>query len=147
MQELSVESEIEIRFNEVDTYNTVWHGNYAVYFETGRQKFANTYALGYRELLTAGFYVPIIKLEIDYKATLKYNDRIRLITTYIDTDATKIIFRYEARRLHDNKLVCTGRSEQVFVRMDWSIQITLPEYFQTWKRRWLTKSMTPEVRS
>lgn len=36
---LSVSEKVRIRFNETDPLGIVWHGNYIVYFEDGREAF------------------------------------------------------------------------------------------------------------
>lgn len=134
---LSVEKEIEVRFNEVDLYNIVWHGNYAIYLEAGRQAFSNKYGLGQREMLEQGYYLPLVKLDIDYKKILVYNDMITVVTRYTDCQQAKILFDYEVYRDADKALICKARTEQVIVGLDWNLKLFPPAYFLAWKEKWL----------
>ena len=42
-----VQTEIRVRFSEVDSMGVVWHGNYLKYFEDGREAFGRKHGLGY----------------------------------------------------------------------------------------------------
>ena len=44
-KQLIAETEIGIRFNEVDALGIVWHGNYVKYFEDGREAFGEKFDL------------------------------------------------------------------------------------------------------
>jgi acyl-CoA thioester hydrolase len=142
---LTVEKDIEVRFNEVDIYNIVWHGNYAIYLESARQAFANKYGLGHKEMLDQGYYIPLTRLTINYKKPLVYNDIITVVIKYKDCLQTKILFDYEIYRKKDHTLMSTAESEQVIVGLDWNLKLFPPPYFQEWKDRWLTTNNHPII--
>jgi len=138
-RKLSASNQIEVRFNEVDSYNIVWHGNYAAYFESGRQAFSNKYGLGQKEMMEEGFYLPLTKLDFEFKSPLLYNDRVNVITSYRDCFEARLLFDYEVYRISDDKLVCRGTSEQAIVGLDWKIRIFPPPYLVGWKKKWLVE--------
>ena len=134
---LSVETEIKIRFSEVDSMSIVWHGSYVKYFEDGREAFGKKYNIGYMDVYDNGFLIPLVKLNFDYKKSLKYNDIAVLKTTYTDTPAAKINFKYELRRKSDNELITTGESMQIFMNKSGELQLTTPEFVEKWKKKYL----------
>lgn len=134
---LFVETEIKIRFSEVDSMAIVWHGNYVHYFEDGREAFGKKYELGYMDNYAKGYLTPIVKLNLYYKNPLIYGDEAIIKTTYIDSLAAKILFEYEIRRKSDNQIIATGESMQVFMNKNRELEITIPDFFTEWKKKYL----------
>ena len=54
------QTEIAIRFSEVDAMNVVWHGNYLKFFEDGREALGEKYGLSQ----TQAFITYMPKLEV-----------------------------------------------------------------------------------
>lgn len=136
MNKLTNRTETKIRFNEVDSMRIVWHGNYVKYLEDGREAFGRQYKLGYYNVYEYGLMTPIVKLDIDYKRQVKYDDTIIIETEYVPTDAAKIVFDYRLYRASDNQLVLKARSIQVFIDEKGELQITNPDFYTEWKQRW-----------
>ncbi|MDH6251310.1 acyl-CoA thioester hydrolase [Chryseobacterium sp. H1D6B] len=124
--------EVRVRFNETDPLGIVWHGNYIVYFEDGREAFGREHGLSYLDIQKAGFVTPIVKSTCEHFLPLKYGETFRIDTTFVHSVAAKLIFRYEIFN-QDNKLVCSGETIQVFLDNDGSLSLYNPEFFQTWK--------------
>lgn len=133
-------TEVPVRFSEVDALGIVWHGHYLKFFEDGREAFGKQYELGYLDIHRQQFVVPLVNLNIDFKKTVKYGDTIIIETTYIDSPAAKIIFNYRLYRASDHALVATGESTQVFMDLKQELYITLPDFFQAWKKKHLHKN-------
>lgn len=131
-------TEVPVRFSEVDALGIVWHGHYLKFFEDGREAFGKQYELGYLDIHQQQFVVPLINLNIDFKRTVKYGDTIIIETTYVDSPAAKIIFNYKLYRSSDNALVATGESTQVFMDLKQELYITLPVFFEDWKKKYLS---------
>jgi len=131
---LVAEKEFDIRFSEVDSMNIVWHGAYALYFEDAREEFGKKYTLEYLYMFEQGFYAPLVELHFEYKKPLKYKDRAKIVITYRDTDAAKLIFDYKIYLLHSNEVVATGYSVQVFLDKNYNLMWTVPEFIHKWKK-------------
>ncbi|HRH66644.1 MAG TPA: acyl-CoA thioesterase [Bacteroidia bacterium] len=128
--------EIHVRFNEADPLGIVWHGHYIRYFEDGREAFGQKYGLGYLDMYTQGFVVPVVSVECDYKRSLRYGDRMIIETTYIPCDAAKILFKYTLYNAATNEIVATGSTTQVFLDKEKSaLQLVNPPFFEEWKRK------------
>ena len=131
---LKTEKEFNIRFNEVDSMNIVWHGSYALYFEDAREAFGEKYGLKYLYIFDNGFYAPMVELKFQYKNPLTYRDKGLIEITFRNTEAAKIIFDYNIYNLSTQKLAVSGYSIQVFLDKDRQLQWTTPAFFQEWKQ-------------
>jgi acyl-CoA thioester hydrolase len=127
-------TKVPVRFSEVDALGIVWHGHYLKFFEDGREAFGKQYQLGYLDFYRHKFATPLVKINVDFKRTVKYGDEVNIVTTFLDTPAAKIHFRYEIFRESDNELVATGESIQVFMNLDHELHITVPDFFAEWKK-------------
>ena len=133
---LSAETEISVRFSEVDSLRIVWHGNYIKYFEEGREAFGKKYNISYIDYLNNKILAPIVHVDCDYKLPLIYGDTAIVKAIYEDSDAAKIIFNFEIYRKSDRKLMATGKSIQVFLNSDRELLLTLPIFLIDWKKKW-----------
>lgn len=128
---------IRVRFSEVDSMRIVWHGEYIRYFEDGRESFGCQYSgLGYMEMHQAGYFVPVVHVEVDFKSPLAVGDTVIIETRYINSEAAKICFQYILYRESDTKVVATGESIQVFLNSSFELELVSPLYYQEWKKRW-----------
>ena len=133
--ELVNKKEISVRFSEVDSLQIVWHGNYIKYFEDGREAFGKEFGLGYLDVYKNGLLIPVVKVECEYKYPVKYGEKIIIETEFINCDEAKIQFQYKIFRKSDNKLVATGKSTQVFLDSNHELYLTLPPFYENWKRK------------
>lgn len=129
---ISFSEEIRVRFNETDPLGIVWHGHYIAYFEDGREAFGRAHGLSYLDIQKAGYLTPIVKSTCEHFLPLKYGETFRIETTFVNSVAAKLIFKYELFN-QDNKLVCSGETIQVFLDSDGNLCLYNPEFFQEWK--------------
>jgi acyl-CoA thioester hydrolase len=137
LQSLINTTQVTVRFSEVDALGIVWHGHYIKFFEDGREAFGKQYGLGYLDVYQHQFATPLININVDFKKMVKYGDEVKIVTTFIDSPASKIIFNYEIYRLSDNELVATGTSIQIFMNLQFELHITIPPFFEEWKKQHL----------
>ena len=127
-------SNFAVRFNETDPLGIVWHGNYITYFEDGREAFGRHFGISYLDIQKSGFVTPIIKSVCEHKFPLKYGDICRIETIFEDTLAAKMIFKFKIFN-QDEKLVCIGETIQVFLDNKGDLMLTLPPFFEEWKKK------------
>lgn len=140
METLSHTTELEVKFSEADPLGIVWHGHYIRYFEDGREAFGKEYGLKYLDFYNNDIVVPIVNVQCDYKRILRYGHKIRLVTTYHDTRAAKLLFSYEAYDAGTDELVASGSSVQVFMhREELELMLYPPQFILDWKKKWLNK--------
>ena len=128
---------LRVRFSEVDSMEVVWHGEYVRYMDDGREAFGRQYGIGYTDIRDAGYVVPIVELDVQYKQFLKYGESAIVETRYIRTDAAKILFEYIIFRESDETVVATGSSVQVFVnKATGLLELNNPDFYKMWKEKW-----------
>jgi acyl-CoA thioester hydrolase len=136
MPVLSETIPINIRFHEVDSLRIVWHGHYLKYFEDGREAFGRKYGIGYMDVFDLGLLTPLVNVNCDYKKPVKYGDPVMLQTTYMDSDAAKIQFKFTLYHAQTNEVLTTGESTQVFLNQSGELLLTPPAFFLEWKKKW-----------
>lgn len=134
---LTTKKEVLVRFNEVDSLNIVWHGHYVKYLEDGREDFGKKYDIGYLKVQEAGYIIPIVALDIQYKKSLYYGDSVLVETTWVETDTPKLTFNYRLTNPENRQLICTAQTTQVFLDKDGKLQLIAPDFFQEWKEKWI----------
>lgn len=134
---LSAQTEIKIRFNEVDSMRIVWHGNYVKYLEEGREAFGKKYEMGYLDIEKHGYASPIVKVDIDYKQQLRYGDDVIVEAEYVDTAAAKLVFKYTLWRKKDMVVVAKAKTIQVFLHLkNYELSLNHPQFGLDWKKKW-----------
>lgn len=131
---IKVTTKIRIRFNETDPLGIVWHGNYITYFEDGREDFGNKHGISYLDVRANGYSTPIVESSSKHKLPLGYGDTATIETTFEDCPAAKMIFSYKIFN-QQGKLVCTGKTVQVFLDKNNELSLNIPEFFKTWKKK------------
>ena len=135
-KELSIRTEVLVRFNEADPLGIVWHGHYIRYFEDGREAFGNLHDLSYLEVYKLGFVIPVVSVQCDFKRSLRYGDRVIVEARYIPSEAAKLKFTYRLFNAATGELVATGHSVQVFLSKEDSVlQLSNPPFFEAWKKK------------
>ena len=83
---------ITVRFSETDPLGIVWHGNYIKYFEDGREAFGRKYGISYLDIEKEGYATPIIKTVCEHKKMVRYGERLRIHTKYMQTAVLNLYF-------------------------------------------------------
>ncbi len=136
--DLSIETEINIRFSDTDAMGVVWHGNYLRFFEDGRENFGKEFGLEYLDMYKSGFFTPIVKSEISHKAPIFYGDKVKIITKFIPQRAAKLVFEYEIVNIDSGAICAIGKSIQVFLGVeDRQLELSAPQFFIDWKNKYL----------
>ena len=134
-RELVVEKELEIRFSEVDMMGVVWHGNYPLYLEDAREAFGAEFGLSYALYIKENVFVPIVKMDVDYKRPVRFGMRPVIRIEYVPTDAAKVIFDYKLYDKESGDVFLTARPVQVFMDRDYKLMWFSPDFYTQWKRQ------------
>lgn len=134
-RELVVEKELEIRFSEVDMMGVVWHGNYPLYLEDAREAFGAEFGLSYALYIKENVFVPIVKMDVDYKRPVRFGMRPVIRIEYVPTAAAKVIFDYKLYDKESGDVFLTARTVQVFMDRDYKLMWFSPDFYTQWKRQ------------
>ena len=136
---LSASIDVAVRFSETDPMGVVWHGNYLKFFEDAREHFGRQYGLEYLSVYDKGYFIPIVKSEINHVSPIFYGEKARVHIILEKHRAAKLVFRYEVLNLSKNQLAAKGQTIQVFMNAkDRELEIIKPAFYEAWesKQNW-----------
>jgi acyl-CoA thioester hydrolase len=117
--------EIPVRFAECDSYGVVWHGHYALYLEEVRDRLTARFGFTPSKALALGYRVPVTRMEIRFRAPAKPDETIRATARLRRPDTARLVVDYELRG-EGGALLATAETEQVVLRADGELLLTLP---------------------
>ena len=120
------ETEIRVRFNEVDSWGMVWHGHYIAWFEAGRSALLNRFQLGPQDFIRMGYVAPVVDLKCSYKEPARLGDEIVVRTTVLKPTKAALTFRFEILRKADRRLLVAGEETQVLQALDGRLLYHIP---------------------
>jgi acyl-CoA thioester hydrolase len=127
---------IRVRFSEVDAMKIAWHGNYAKYFEDGRESFGEEFGIGYYDYYRENIATPVVNLNVDYKKHLLFGDEIEVETEYVFSPAAKVVLDYRIYKAGTNTLMAEGTTTQVFIDpISGDLLLFEPEFYTQWKKK------------
>ncbi len=136
MKVLEASLEIPVRFSETDAMGVVWHGNYLKFFEDAREYFGNVYGIEYMDAFNAGYYTPIVKSNINHKASVYYGQKVRVRAILEQQQASKIVFQYEVHIVETGELAAVGSTTQVFLGIENKLlELVKPDFFASWEEK------------
>jgi len=122
------ETQLRVRYGEVDRMDYAYYGNYAKYFEVARTEAIRaigvTYAAMERE---HGIMLPVIELKVNYKRPATYDDHLTIRTQLREWPTARITFHHEVYRAE--VLLATGHVALAFVKDDTMKPTRAPAYF------------------
>jgi acyl-CoA thioester hydrolase len=120
------ETEIRVRFNEVDSWGIVWHGHYIAWFEVGRVALLRKFQLQPQDFAQMGYLAPVVDLKCSYKEPARLDEEIIIRTTILRPTKAALTFQFEVLRKKDRKLLVTGEETQVLQALDGRLLYYIP---------------------
>jgi len=110
------EVEVRVRYAETDRMGVAWHGHYLAWFEIGRTAWMREAGCPYGELEDdGGIFFPVIRAAARYRASARYDDRLRIKTELVKLGGARVGFEYEVRRVETEQLLATGSTEHAAI--------------------------------
>ncbi|MBR3746922.1 MAG: acyl-CoA thioesterase [Selenomonadaceae bacterium] len=113
----------------MSNHGVAHHANYIKWFETGRVEFLRAVGVDLNDLMGDGILFPIIEIDARFHAPARFDDDLEIATTATALTRAKMQFKYEIRRVGEEKLLTEGTSTNVFTH-DGKI-CRLPEKYST----------------
>jgi acyl-CoA thioester hydrolase len=133
---LEASDTVEVRFQEVDVTQLVWHGHYVSYFEVARRAFGKRWDLDYPLFVEHGVVAPLVHLELDYRAPARLGDVLQATARLVEPEGARLEFEYDIARASDGRLLATGASVQVFTDLQGTLLLTPPAFLVDRLTRW-----------
>ena len=138
------ETEIRVRFNEVDSWGMVWHGHYIAWFEVGRMALLGKFQLLPQDFSRMGYIAPVVDLKCAYKEQARLDEEILIRTTVLKPTKAALTFLFQVLRKSDRKLLASGEETQVLLTLDGKMLYYLPQDLQEKLRLLLDYLEEPE---
>ena len=119
------ETNIVVRFNEIDAYRVAWHGHYVAWMEIGRNALAGMFDLDAFQLAALGFLGPVVALELKFLRPARFNEELTIQTTLRRTETATLKFVTTIVG-PDGSRLATGTTTHVLTDMDGVLQFQLP---------------------
>lgn len=121
------ETEIKVRFNEVDSWGIVWHGHYIAWFEVGRMALLKKFHLLPQDFTQMGYIAPVVDLKCFFKEPARMEEEILIRTSVLKPTKAALTFRFQILRKKDGKLLASGEETQVLLTLDGRMLYIIPQ--------------------
>lgn len=121
------ETLIRVRYAETDQMKIVYHGNFALYFESARTESVRQLGITYKEMEEMDIVMPVVELDCRYLRPAYYDDllTVRLFLRQMPKDH-RVEFFHEVYN-ESKKLLVTGRVVLYFMKASTMQRTTMPE--------------------
>lgn len=120
------EVQVRVRYAETDQMGFVYYGNYAMYYEIARVEAFRQLGYPYKKLESDGVGMPVISMNVNFHHPALYDDVLTIKVTIPEKPKSRIRFAYEITN-QEGKLINTGNTELVFIKMETGKPTRLPE--------------------
>lgn len=118
---------LRVRYGETDQMGIVYYGNYAQYLEQGRTEWLRELGFSYKWMEENNVQLPVVNLNIDFKAPAHYDDIITITTKLNKIPIIKIEFLYEIHN-QESRLLITASTTLAFVNSTTKKLMKAPNY-------------------
>ncbi len=85
-------NEIDVRYNETDQMGVVYHANYLIWFELGREHFLSVIGFNYQDLENRNLIFPVREVNIQYINACRYGEKLVIETKVKEFNSVKTIY-------------------------------------------------------
>lgn len=125
----------QVRFEEVDPLNIVWHGRYPSFFEDARVAFGEKYGIGYLDCYERGILTPIKMMHVDYFRPLRFPEPFSIEGILHWSEAARLNFEFIVRN-KEQEITTTGYTVQMLLDTELNIMLLPPPFVREFLDRW-----------
>jgi acyl-CoA thioester hydrolase len=119
------ETNIKVRFNEIDAYRIAWHGHYVAWMEVGRNDLAGRFELSADQLYDASFLAPVVSLELKFLRPARFDEELIVRTSVRRAEIATLEFHSTIVGA-DGAIRASGRTVHALTDRAGELQFTLP---------------------
>lgn len=132
---------IEVRYAETDQMGVVYHANYLVWLEMGRTQLIKDLGFDYAGLERQGYLSPVLDVSIQYKASVRYGEEVR-VETWIDSySRLKTIYGYQVIK-KDGTIAATAKTIHTLVHKETFRPVSLQKVDAEWHQAYEKASVS-----
>lgn len=99
----------KVRDYECDLQGVVNNAVYQNYLENARHEYFHSLGIDFAALTEAGIHLVVVRLELDYRSSLRPNDEFHVTTRMERGSKVRFVFYQEIIRNADNKTILNGK--------------------------------------
>lgn len=107
---MTAQTGFHVLYTQVDIMGIVHHSYYPLWFEIGREDYLKKAGMSNFQLNKRGLYLPLSKIECNYKSPAKFGDKIVVTTRITSLSSARIKFQYEVLEKGKGRLIAIGRT-------------------------------------
>jgi len=119
-------------YGDTDAMGIVYYGTYLRFLEVGRNEYLRAHGGEYRKIEAAGFVLPVLEVNVRYRAPAEYDDVLRIKTRVGKVSKVQLKFEYEVERESDGALLVTGHTSHATLDRETRKLVRLPECVTRW---------------
>ncbi len=125
---ISHQTNIRVRYGEVDRMGYLHHGMYALYFEQARTDLIREIGMSYREIEDRGVIMPVRSMNIRYHQPARYDEEVTVTVNLTEMPGVRLEFEY---RVHNSLevLLCEATTTLVFADRTTGKPMRMPQFF------------------
>ena len=108
-------TQVRVRYGETDAMGYVYYGNYALYFEVGRNETMRALGFPYGRVEEYGIMMPVVDMHLHYNSAAHYDDLLDITTGILQLHAASITFGYIISRANTPEQLVYGTTTLAFV--------------------------------
>ncbi len=106
-------AEVRVRYAETDQMGRAHHRHYLVWCELGRTALMREHGVSYAELERSGLWLPVSRVEVEYRIPVAYDELIRIHTRVERVRSREVVFAYRIARAADDATLARARTALV----------------------------------
>jgi len=106
---------VRIYYKDIDMGGVVYYGNYLRFFEAARTEFLRDRGVDLNLWMKEGITFVVVRAEVDYRASAKYNDLLSVETTCTALSGARFDLAYRVVREGDGALIATGMTRMASI--------------------------------
>lgn len=107
--------ELRVRYAETDRMGRAHHAVHLVWAEAGRTSWLRERGISYADLEDRGIYLPVSRVEVDYRDGLAYDEAVRVRCWPSAVRSRRVTFQYEFTRGSDGAEVARAETDLVCI--------------------------------
>lgn len=104
-----------VRYGETDRMGVAYYGRYLDWFEMGRTELCRAHGKSYTQWEKEGILLPVVEANCRYRASLFYDDEIRIVAEIKEISNVSVVFPCRIYRESSGKLAAEGWTRHAFV--------------------------------
>ena len=125
---LEFETNLRVRYSEVDPSGFVYNGHYAAFYEVARTASIRSMGMSYKEIEERGIVMPLIYQNMRFYSPAFYDDLLTIKVKITEMPTARITFQYEIYNEAGKKLN-TGENALAFIDKTTQRPLRAPDWF------------------